>query len=128
MTNLPADRLHFGSKGGFTGEFREYILSLDNGLLLFKEQLPGSENVELKKIGKIKKQRLKSIHQQLEKLDFKSKSRAANMNAMLTYHHGTEQQSLQWPAPDGAPTKEVQTLFEFLMEDARNLRSKKTNK
>jgi hypothetical protein len=69
LEKMPSDRLHFGNKGGITGELREYILLLDSGQLLFHDPLTDT----YEKIGRIKKDRLASVAADVKALPFGAK-------------------------------------------------------
>ncbi|MEL6273723.1 MAG: hypothetical protein AAFQ37_02605 [Bacteroidota bacterium] len=120
--SLPPDRLHFGSKGGFTGEMREYILLLDKGRVLFHDPLTD----RFEKVGKLDKDFLAKIQGELTALPFGAGAgRPGNINTQLVYHLRGEKQELQWSSPSGAPTPETQQCFEDLMAAVRVMRKTK---
>jgi len=122
LDKLPPDRLHFGNRGGFTGEIREYILLVGNGKILFQDPI----SKELSKVGKLDRRQLADIKAQLLNLDFSQAGAApGNYNSVLTYHSAGQEQSLQWNGPNGAADQAMQTLFESLMTSVKQLRAAK---
>jgi hypothetical protein len=120
MDKLPDNRVHFGNSGGFTGEIREYILILDNGQILFNNQV----TEELEKIGKLKKEELGVFLTEIDKINFQATpNKPANMNTMMTRYAGGLAQPLLWSGPKNAPSKEAGACFQALMAKVRAFRA-----
>lgn len=119
LDNLPAERLHFGNSGGFTGETREYILLLNNGKILFNNQVTN----ELEKIGKMPKDELIALKAELATIDFdQAANKPGNMNTLLAYHKDGLRKELQWTGPKSAPSNAAGHCFSVLMARVRALR------
>ncbi len=122
LSDLPTERLHFGSKGGYTGELREYILLLNNGRLLFKDPLTD----QMIKVARLDRKAIAHIQQQLDALPFdNSDTQPGNMNTVMAWHGAEEIKRLQWSSPNGAPSPQTQAFYEELMQTVRALRSSK---
>lgn len=117
---LPAERLHFGTKGGLHGELRAYILLLENRQLLFKDPLED----DLEKIGRVDASLMAEIERTLPQLAFEP-SALGNYNAVLIHYTAEGMRDLQWSSPKGAPDEATQALFEALMAEVRRLRKTK---
>ncbi|MEM9837252.1 MAG: hypothetical protein AAF828_12155 [Bacteroidota bacterium] len=121
LEKLPENRLHFGNTGGVTGELREYILLLDSGRLLFHDPLTD----EVERVGKLKKEQLANVTQELEKVSFAQRGPAANRNTVLIYYHDGQKEEVQWNGPQSAPSPATQACFEDLMTMVREIRGQK---
>lgn len=120
MENLPAERLHFGSGGGFTGKTSEYILLLSNGKILFKDELKN----ELESVGRLTKQELAELKDELAKVDFKKATdKPGNMSSFVSLYSGNEAQKVQWPAGQKAPETAIVNCYDILMNHVRRLRA-----
>jgi hypothetical protein len=125
VDKLPEERLHFGNAGGITGEIREYILLMNNGRILFDNQTTG----ELEKIGKMKKEGLRTLKAELATVDFAAaQTKPANMNTMLALHTGGKTQQLQWSGPKNAPSEAAGHCFQELMGTVRAMREAEMSK
>lgn len=118
IDTLPDNRLHFGNSGGFTGEIREYVLLLDNGKILFDNQLDG----KMEKIGKVSKEKLAAVSAEVAEINFKVPApRPANRNTAVTLYRNGEARQLQW-AGKAAPDAAAGRCFTELMAEVRRMR------
>ncbi len=119
LEKLPAERVHFGNSGGFTGEIREYILLLDHGKILFNNPVTGV----LEKMGKMPKEELTALKAALTTVDFAAgNNQPGNMNTLLVYHTAGQTRRLQWSGPKNAPDEAAGHCFGVLMSRVRSLR------
>jgi len=117
--NLPAERLRFGSKGGITGGAREYVLLLENGRLLFDDELTG----KLDNLGKLTKEELQAVRADLRDINFaKTGNAPGNFNTSLQYYHAGTVDKMSWSQPGGAPTTTVKDCYTGLMAAVRRIR------
>ena len=122
--DLPAERIHFATGGGFSGQVQEYVLLLKNGTVLTSGAGPQAEG-EMTRLGKIGRPELASIESSLAEMDLSAMAAgntSGNMTNTLTYYSGGKQETLRWSASGPAPSAEVGTLYSKLMQQVKKLR------
>ena len=86
-SEIPEEKLTFGSGGGFSGIYTEYVL-LKNGQL-FEKQQPGNKMVQLESITKRKAKNLfeKCEELKLSTMDFKEPDNYSHYIEVTTTEH-----------------------------------------
>jgi hypothetical protein len=104
-----------------TGGVREYVLLLDNGKLLFRDEY--SDSPKLEKVGRFTKEELAAVKADLASMSFpKNKSGPGNYNTTMAYHHDGLADRLSWSQPGGPPTPELKACYNNLMKAVRRVR------
>ncbi len=104
--------LKFGSGGGFTGQYIEYIL--ENDRTIHKNN---SLTNESEAIGKITKSELRSIRTAfddngIEKLEY---DKPGNMSKYIEFKKGEEVKKWQWAEGDeNEPAQKLETVYQLL--------------
>lgn len=107
---LPTPQVVFGSGGGFTNSYIDYIL-LENGQI-FKRNSLTKETVEW---IKIKKKNAQKYFPLVQAALLENVKEPGNMSYYLRYQTDTLEQSITWGNPQYAPQEEVQDLYNELV-------------
>lgn len=102
----------FGSRGGFTGQQKEYKLD-PSGNLTLTESLSGS----LTNLGKIKKSNLKKIYRTLQEIDPSvfSLYEPGNMSYFIRIADSTDIKETVWSTGDKNVPAELQNFYDLLI-------------
>lgn len=116
---LPTPQIVFGSGGGFTNSYIDYIL-LENGQI-FKHSSLTKETVEF---TKIKKREAQKYFPLVQAALLENVKEPGNMSYYLRYQTDTLEQSITWGNPQYAPRVEVQDLYNTLVALVKGKESK----
>ena len=110
-TEIPEEKITFGSGGGFTGYYSEYVL-LKNGQLFQKKQ-PTNEMIELESISKRKAKSLfeKCDSLKLSTMDFKEPDNYSHYIQVTTTEHTNR---VTWGKKEDPISGEIKAFFQEL--------------
>jgi hypothetical protein len=113
---IPAERLQFGTGGGFTGQQTIYVL-LSNGQI-FKQK--GLDGKKFESIGKVKKAAAKQLYERCSAYQKVKLDRPADMNHFVGMHNDSTKFNWQWGANLNTKDSTVNSMFQ-LHKDLLNL-------
>ncbi len=118
--DFPEGKITFGSGGGFTGIYTDYVL-LENGQF-FRKSSNEKEFIALPKIGKNKvSQVFKNVTTlKLMSLNFNN---PGNMNTYVKMKIDGQEQEITWGVPGPKPPKDAKLFYKILMNLVKNKKS-----
>lgn len=123
-TDLPADRLQFGSGGGFTGMITEYAL-LKNGQLFTRTGRAGSG--EWQELDKVNRSEAKALFQtwQENELFRENIQQPGNLYYFIDMKKDSLAYRQTWGAGDYTPHEDLKSFFSQAMELVKSVTAEK---